>query len=297
MQNLTTNCKGKYPKPNWLRYFFGVSLQILYRSLFRSYLQKPFQPNEIIIKQLEIPLIRLAPTFDGYRIVHLSDLHFGTWLDSDKLSIIIDLVNNQHPDLVAITGDMISYISSDLIKSLVPALQRLSATDGIVAVRGNHDCWAKQEQYHNLFDSSGGKLINNSILSLQRQNQYLHVCGLDTAFYAQDRLDIILAQLPKQSSAILLSHEPDTADNVSASNSFELQLSGHTHGGQIVLPIIGSPWLPRLGRKYPSGLYKVNGMYLYTNRGIGTASLPFRYNCPAEIAVITLRSTSAITKD
>jgi predicted MPP superfamily phosphohydrolase len=87
-----------------------------------------------------------------------------------------------------------------------------------------------------------------------------------------------------------LAHEPDFADTSAATGRFDLQLSGHTHGGQVVLPFIGPPILPHLGRKYPSGLYKVQEMFQYTNRGVGMARLPLRINCPPEITVFILES-------
>jgi uncharacterized protein len=104
-------------------------------------------------------------------------------------------------------------------------------------------------------------------------------------------LDAVLDQLHDNSAAILLAHEPDFADLSAESNRFDLQVSGHSHGGQIVLPLYGPPILPHLGRKYPSGLYQVGNMLQYTNRGVGMARLPVRFNCPPEITIFTLKSS------
>jgi predicted MPP superfamily phosphohydrolase len=107
------------------------------------------------------------------------------------------------------------------------------------------------------------------------------------------RLDELLDQLKDNSAAILMAHEPDFADVSAQANRFDLQVSGHSHGGQIVFPFIGPPILPHLGQKYPSGLYQVGSMLQYTNRGVGMARLPVRFNCPPEITIFHLEGADA----
>ncbi len=116
----------------------------------------------------------------------------------------------------------------------------------------------------------------------------LHFAGVDDYLEDQDRLDLVLEQLPLPGAAILLAHEPDFADISAATGRFDLQISGHTHGGQIRFPMIGPIYIPTGGKKYPLGRYQINGMVQYTNRGIGTSAMQFRYNCPPEITVFTL---------
>jgi predicted MPP superfamily phosphohydrolase len=115
---------------------------------------------------------------------------------------------------------------------------------------------------------------------------------LDSAAAEADDFPLLLSHLPPGAPAILLAHEPDLADESAASGRFMLQLSGHSHGGQVVLPLIGAPITPRLGRKYRAGLYRINGMQHYTNRGLGAAELHLRVNCPPEITVFELHSAS-----
>jgi predicted MPP superfamily phosphohydrolase len=109
-------------------------------------------------------------------------------------------------------------------------------------------------------------------------------------WFGDIRLEDVTARLGDNSAAILLAHEPDFADRSEATGKFDLQISGHTHGGQIVIPFYGPPVLPHLGRKYPSGLYKVGNMFQYTNRGVGMHSLAVRFNCPPEITIFELIS-------
>jgi hypothetical protein len=111
-----------------------------------------------------------------------------------------------------------------------------------------------------------------------------------------DRLDRVLSKLPPDGCAILLAHEPDFADYSAATGRFDLQISGHSHGGQIVFPVIGAIFLPNFAKKYTSGRYNVNGMAQYTNRGLGTAEIQVRLNCPPEITIFTLSSVKNITK-
>jgi predicted MPP superfamily phosphohydrolase len=123
---------------------------------------------------------------------------------------------------------------------------------------------------------------------MHRNGSSIHIAGIDDHLAGYGNLAETLTHLPEQSSAILLAHEPDFAEISAPTRRFSLQISGHSHGGQIKLPFIGAPYLPPLGRKYPGGLYQINGMKLYTNRGLGTSWLGIRINCPPEITVFNL---------
>jgi hypothetical protein len=117
----------------------------------------------------------------------------------------------------------------------------------------------------------------------------LHLAGVDDVWESQDRLDLVLEALPDAGAAILLAHEPDFADVSAAAGRFDLQLSGHSHGGQVIFPLRGPLVLPRYARKYPIGLYQVGGMLQYTNRGLGMIPPRVRFNCRPEVTVFTLR--------
>jgi hypothetical protein len=130
--------------------------------------------------------------------------------------------------------------------------------------------------------------LNNQVITIARGSDRLYFAGVDDIMEELDDLPAVLDRIPTGGSAILLAHEPDFADQSAACGRFDLQISGHTHGGQVNLPRFGPLVLPRLGRKYPSGYYRVNGMQLYTNRGLGTAELEIRYRCPAEITLFEL---------
>ncbi len=238
------------------------------------------------INYLDLTLPRLAPEFHGYRLLQISDIHMDGWMTQARLAAIVDLVNRLQPDLVAITGDFVTYAPQRFVADLRVALARLTPTDGAAVVLGNHDHRERPELLRQLFHELGLLDLNNAVHTLRRGRASLHLAGVDDVRAGAARLDDVLAQLPPTGCAILLAHEPDFADTAAASGRFDLQLSGHSHGGQIVLPFIGPPILPRLGRKYPAGLYTVRDMTLYTNRGLGV--IP-RVNCRPEISVFTLR--------
>lgn len=253
-------------------------------------------PNENLdgVERIEISrhtlaLPRLGSAFDSYRLVQISDLHIGTWLTRSRLHAVVEMVNREQPDLVAITGDFVTYEPERFADDLVQSLRRLKARDAVVAVLGNHDHWTDSRLVRRVLQLGNVLELSNRVHTLQRGEDRLHVAGVDDVMENLDRLDEVLARLPAEGAAILLAHEPDFAERSAACGRFDLQLSGHTHGGQIVFPLFGSPFLPPYGVKYPSGRYLVNGMVQYTNRGIGTTSLRLRLNCPAEIAVFTLK--------
>lgn len=249
------------------------------------------EPEWLQIKRIPVILPRLAPEFDGYKLVQLSDLHIDAWLGGERLAKIVALVNAEHPDTVAITGDFISRrLAPHDIENLISALSQLSPKDVSVAVLGNHDYKVNIDHINALITQSGLINISNHFYTLCRGSAMFHFAGLDSAARNNHRLDVVLKKLPSEGAAILLAHEPDLADKNAASGRFDLQISGHTHGGQVKIPFWGRPQLPHLGKKYPAGMYRVKDMLLYTNRGVGMGRPPLRFNCRPEITVFTLKS-------
>jgi predicted MPP superfamily phosphohydrolase len=240
--------------------------------------------------QLSLSLAGLPAVFDRYRIAQISDLHVGTWLDAKRLGQAVEQVNSLQPDLVVITGDFVTYHPEDYYSDIVSALGKLETTDGVLAVLGNHDHWADAAMVRDMISKAGAIDLSNRVHTLHRDGHGLNFAGVDCQTVGLDRLDLVTPQIPSGEPAILLVHEPDFALQSSVSGKFGLQLSGHSHGGQVNLPGVGLVYLPRLARMYPSGLYQVNGMHLYTNRGLGTAEIQVRVNCPAEITLIELTS-------
>jgi len=250
------------------------------------------EPGWVEVKPLWLHLPRLAREFNGYRVAQISDIHMDdAWMDEERLTAIVEQVNEQRPDLIVMTGDFVTHTwLAQYSPGLISALSKLRAPDGVMAILGNHDHWVESRGVHQVIRDSGMIDLTNKSHTLYRGSAMLHISGVDDIWENKQRLDLVLAKLPETGAAILLAHEPDFADTAAASGRFDLQLSGHSHGGQIALPVLGPVVVPYLGRKYPIGLYRVGSMFQYTNRGLGMVKPMFRFNCRPEITVFTLLS-------
>ena len=256
-------------------------------------------PGQVKIESVRLKLGRLSPAFHGIRIVQLSDIHMGGWMDAERLQHIANMVLAQKPDLLFLTGDFLighnfGKKHQQYIDDLTAILSPLAELIPSFAILGNHDYWTDVKAVREMFRASGIINLTNTVYALSRDQENLHLCGVDDVWEGDVRLQDVLSQLSDDGAAILLAHEPDFADQSAVTGRFDLQVSGHSHGGQVVLPLFGPPILPYLGQKYPSGLYEVRGMYQYTNRGVGTGRLPVRLNCPPEITLFTLEANSNI---
>ncbi len=241
------------------------------------------------ISEIDVAISGLAPAFDGYRIVQFSDLHLdGETTTRARLEALVAQINAQQPDLVVFTGDFVTFSASYNPDDLITPLRQLRATDGAAAVMGNHDQTKNAETIRRVIRESGMIDLNNRVHTLRRGNACLHLAGVDSLFNERARLDRVLKQLPEGDPAILLAHEPEFIEKSARTGRFALQLSGHTHGGQIRMPLLTDVALGR-NRKYRSGLFQVGKTALYVNRGIGVVGLPIRINVPPELTVITLR--------
>ena len=259
------------------------------------YHAREVEPLDVEIITISLVLPRLDPRFDGYRIAQISDLHADGWMTPGRVLEMVRLLNAEAPDLVAITGDFATYSRfRSMIRhvpGLVAPLHRIRAPDGVFAVLGNHDHKTNASVVRRVLAAGGVVELCNAVWTLRRDGATLHLCGVDSALEHTPQLDRVLEELPREGSAILLAHEPDFANTSAAADRFDLQLSGHSHGGQVRLPALGpQPLLPPLSRRYPNGLYRVGEMFLYTNRGLGTHPR-LRLNCRPEITIFTLRSS------
>lgn len=248
------------------------------------------EPGWVDVRNIAVMLPRLSSVFHGYRVVQVSDLHAGGWTTREHLADVVATVNAQSPDLIVITGDFVSGNLDEAGRDIAATLGDLSARDGVLAVLGNHDHWAGVGRVREILAPMPLRELANQAHTIERGGSLLTIAGVDDIWEKMNRLEDALAEIPTEGAAILLAHEPDFADEAAASGRFDLQLSGHSHGGQVVIPFLAPPQLPYLGRKYHTGLYKVGEMLEYTNRGIGMIRPYVRFNCRPEITVLELRS-------
>ncbi len=247
------------------------------------------EPNWPVVERIDVALPRLPARLDGLRVAQLSDLHVSQYTTASDIGRAAALAMRQSPDLIALTGDFIWREVWQYAEHLIEPLRSLAAPLGVCAVLGNHDHWEGAALAARVLAEAGVTLLVNRALRLD-VDAPLWLVGLDDVWERKHDIRAALAGTPDEECKLLLVHEPDYADQA-AGYPVDLQLSGHSHGGQINLPFYGRPVLPYLGQKYPAGLYPVGGMSLYTNRGIGVISPPVRFNCPPEVTLLTLRAT------
>ena len=198
------------------------------------------EPRWLDVNPVRLTLPRLNKAFDGYRVVQLSDLHMELWRDWATLDEAIARVNALEPDLIVLTGDFVDATLRGIEHDLCLRLSRLRAKDGVLAILGNHDYWDDSNAVRAMLADAGIADISNRVHTLRRGDAALYICGLDSVVETRARLDLIVNDLPDDGAAILLAHEPDFAFVSAASGRFDLQLSGHSHGGQVRLPGKGS---------------------------------------------------------
>jgi predicted MPP superfamily phosphohydrolase len=249
---------------------------------------------------VDLTLTRLPAAFDGMTIAQLSDFHYDDLFNTASISAAVSSVNHRAPDLIVLTGDFVTlpalkHSDKSAARACEPCaelLGRLRAPMGLVAVLGNHDHFTDPDHIAECLSGHNIRVLRDSSYNVEKAGSRLWIAGTNDMEAPAGNIERALRTVPDDEATVLLVHEPDVADEV-ARHSVDLQLSGHSHGGQVRFPLIGAPYLPYLGRKYPWGLRKIGSMMLYTNRGIGTIRLPIRFFCPPEITLFTLRSPLA----
>lgn len=252
---------------------------------------KKFEVSKIDLVEIDIKLDNLGWNFHNFRILNLTDIHLGQWINPEYLNELIDYVNTLNVDLITLTGDYFSYITKGYEKSLTDSFKKLKSRYGKFGVLGNHDHWMDASEVGNIFKASNVIDLSNDVHILEKEGEFLNICGVDSCTVCADNLDEVLVKMKKNTPSILLVHEPDFAEESSKTNKFDLQISGHSHGGQFIIPKFETtPFRGPNSRKYPVGLYKVGNMMQYTSKGLGTNSFRMRINCKPEITIITLKT-------
>ena len=252
-----------------------------------SFLALGNEAQHIVVERVQLPVVDLPPSLEGFRIAQLSDFHLEPLTKIELVQRAVAITNSLKPDVIVLTGDYVWH-QVESIFDLAPELAKLNAKHGIVPVIGNHDIWGGLDIIKAGFKNAGLPLYINQGVQLVEGKSSLHLACLDDGWSGTPDLEAAMENWVDGSPVVLLLHEPDLADRYSSDSRISLQLAGHTHGGQVRFPFLGAVILPYLGQKYDYRLYRVNSMWLYTNPGIGVISEPVRYNCPPEITEFTL---------
>lgn len=259
--------------------------------------------SRLSVSHYECCSSKIPHSFDGYKIVHISDYHnhdFGK-----NQSKLYSIISGEHPDNIFITGDLIDRRRPD-IETAVMLINKLIEIAPVFFVSGNHDTKsADSSKLSMLLKNAGVKILDNSYVTIEKNGESIRVAGLpDPSLFGCDsntvdndtmrRLEEMLSSLIKKDSAgfqILLSHRPDLIGLYSACGA-DLVFSGHAHGGQIRLPLIGGLYAPGQGifPRLTSGMHRYENTALVISRGLGNSLFPLRLFNPPEIVILTLKT-------
>jgi predicted MPP superfamily phosphohydrolase len=288
---------------NWVRPPHGAAKGRLARWVGKNWAHLNYarhvEPVWLELNVHPIPVRDLPPAFHGFRIVQMSDFHGDHRVTSAYLSEAVELAQQQNGDVIALTGDFI-HKGFAHIDRVAEILGRLRAPGGVFAVLGNHDFSVRnalgRRRYKDLhravavaLTDRGIRVLQNQTQALVRESGTLYLTGVDDLWSRVCDLRQACAGAPADAPRVVLAHNPWTIQLLQE-HRCDLMLSGHTHGGQVMLPVIGRVALGPKGRRFAAGLYRVRDSWLYVNKGVGFG-FPLRYRVRPEVAVFTLTNT------
>ncbi|RAL24944.1 hypothetical protein DL240_01670 [Lujinxingia litoralis] len=227
---------------------------------------------------------RVSPAQSGFRIAQISDIHLGRWVKPRHMAQVVDYVNRQAPHLVALTGDYVGYSRHDLM----PAVEVLAGLNSpTYAVLGNHDHWTCTDTAHQAFSRFEIPLLTNENRLIESAMGPIEVVGVDDHVTKKSDVDQAFNALQGDAFCLVLNHVPSLAPEL-ALRGANLILSGHTHGYQFNIPGLTHRIAHGMGARYHVGAYYLDGAYLYINRGLGSASWPWRIGAAPELTFFEL---------
>jgi predicted MPP superfamily phosphohydrolase len=244
------------------------------------------EANLISIEETKIRLARLPKELDGFRIVHLSDIHHSPFTSLEHITRVVEVANDLKPDMFVLTGDYVSH-DQDFAAPVANALGELRADFGTHACLGNHDHWTNAELVTHLLRGEGINVLINEGQRLHLRDASFWLAGVDDLMVGKTDVRAALNGSADYELKLLLAHNPQVLRRATRAG-IDLVLSGHTHGGQVKLRDTEKKIFPR--RKLSSGLHRRKNTQIYITRGIGTVVVPVRYQCPPEVSVLELRS-------
>ncbi len=253
-----------------------------------------WEPNSLQVKQYQLEVPRLPKGFDRLRVVAMSDMHVGSpYITLNKLRTVVQEANAQDPDLIVLLGDFViqGIIGGEFVEpeKIVEILKDLKAKQGVYAVLGNHDWILGGERITASFERVGIRMLTNEAIPLERNGSKLWLAGVGDYFSAHHDLKKLSGTITTDDPVLALTHTPDVF--LKLSPQFILTLAGHTHGGQVNLPLLGRAVVPSdYGQKYAIGDIREGERRLFVTSGIGTSILGVRFRVPPEIAVLNLEA-------
>ena len=252
-----------------------------------------WEPSSLRLARYEVGLD--VPALKGLSIAVISDLHGGApYIGTGKIDQVVALTNRAHPDLILLTGDYV--IQGVLgghhmpIETIVAHLKGLAAPLGVYAVLGNHDRWESAPAITRAFERAGIPVLENAPLQFKRGGRVLTLVGVGDHYSGGSDVAQAMRGVPKDAEALCFTHSPDVFPELP--NSCALTIAGHTHGGQVWLPLLGRIAVAHqsdYGQRYAIGVIRENGKTLFVSPGIGTSGLPVRFRVPPEVSLVTIK--------
>ncbi|KXY17921.1 metallophosphoesterase [Bacillus sp. FSL K6-0067] len=255
------------------------------------YYAKYIEPHLLSFTEHTLKSQLIPKSFHGMKILQFSDLHLGYYFSLHHLSKIVSKINAVKPDIVLFTSDLIdnyqTYTDTPFVASI---LKNIQAPFGKFSIYGNHDHGGYGTEYyeHIMRESGFELLLNNEKRIRLLDNSEISIFGLDDILLGKPKIKETLQRARKNTYNIVLVHEPDIAPQI-ANYPVNLQLSGHSHGGQVQIPFFGAIITPALAKNYVEGFYTIQDLALYVNRGLGRTRVPFRFMSKPEITIFTLQ--------
>ncbi|HVS82500.1 MAG TPA: metallophosphoesterase [Pyrinomonadaceae bacterium] len=252
------------------------------------------EPNRLVVHQETIRVDNWPKELNGLRIALIADIHTGgPFINDNKLRKIVELTNQQNPDLIVLLGDYMSPNSwhSHRVEPEVTAaaMKNLHAPLGVYSVLGNHDWWYNGGKVRRAFVENRIPVLEDEVAEIKWRNGSFWLVGLADMWTRPQYVSETIEKVPEGALVIALTHNPDVFPSIP--RSVPLLLAAHTHGGQVNLPLIGTPIVPsNFGRKYTAGHVFENGHHMFVTTGIGTSILPVRFRVTPEIVILTIRS-------
>ncbi len=251
------------------------------------------EPNRLVVNHSTMQIDSWPRQLSGLRIALIGDVHTDNrFIDEAKLRRIVARTNAEQPDLIVLLGDYIQgglRANAHLVEPEVTAavLKDLRAPVGVFAILGNHDWWYNGSRVRRAFESAGIPVLENEVAEVKWQGQSIWIAGLADLWTRPQHIEETIAKAPADSTIIALAHNPDIFPELPS--RVPLLLAAHTHGGQVNLPLIGTPIVPsNYGPKYTAGHIFENGHHMFVTTGIGTSIIRVRFRVPPEIAVLTI---------
>jgi uncharacterized protein len=247
----------------------------------------PSLDGPIEVSRHTVNLPDLPDPFHKLKIVQLSDIHHSSYVSFNEVYRMVELANQERPDVVFLTGDYVTW-SKKYIRPVAEALKNVKSRFGVYAVLGNHDFRVDADLITASLGEARIEVLRNASRRIDFQQQSLWIAGVDEYSYGRSDLRKALAGIPPSQPRILLAHHPEILP-LAARHQVDFVFSGHTHGGQIRIPYLGSPnGVAANGQDHTSGFVRCQQTCMYVSRGLGKVVLPFRLFCPPELPVFNL---------